>query len=167
MIKPAKTVAAVLAALFPNSEKAISEKLTQEEFDAFAADAQETQNRLDAQEQGNTAITADLATANASLEQTQATLTQAQADLTKANADLATANTTVAELTPKATAWDAHQAALKGANVIDDSTNKGKGKPQSTGLSEKDQASLEEKQRLAAKYPGLMADLGIPAATEE
>jgi septal ring factor EnvC (AmiA/AmiB activator) len=160
MIKPAKTVAAVLAALFPNSEKAISEKLTQEEFDAFAADAQETQNRLDAQEQGNTAITADLATANASLE-------QAQADLTKANADLATANTTVTELTPKATAWDAHQAALKGANVIDDSTNKGKGKPQSTGLSEKDQTALEEKQRLAAKYPGLMADLSIPAATEE
>ncbi|GAB3885996.1 hypothetical protein [Spirosoma agri] len=160
MLKPTKTVAAVLAALFPTSEKAISEKLTQEEFDAFAGEAQETQNRLDAQAQGNEAVANDLTTANASLKEAQDKLTASEAALTKANNDLTAANNKVAELTPRATAWDAHKAALDGANVTGDSTNP-KQKAE-TGLSEKEQASLDKKMELKAKYPGLMADIDVP-----
>lgn len=161
MIKPTKTIAAIVAALFPNSEKAISEKLTQEEFNAFAGDAQEVENRLEAQATGNQAVADDLTKANANLVTANASLTTAQAALTKANDDLTAANNKIAELEPKATAWDAHKAALKGATVIDDSTNKG-GKQLENGLSQKDQTHLDRMTQLKAKYPGLMAEIDVP-----
>ncbi|GAB3767731.1 hypothetical protein GCM10028818_01050 [Spirosoma horti] len=166
MLKPTQTLAAVVAGLFPTSEKAISEKLTQEEFDAFASETQEAQNRLDAQAQGNQAVANDLAQANANLAIAQAALTTAQTELATANTSLATANETITTLTPKAANWDAHKAALNQSNLSDDSTNtNGKGKT-TPGLSAKDQAGLDEKQRLAATYPGLMAGLGIEVPAE-
>lgn len=165
MIKPTKTVAAILTALFSNSEKAISEKLTQDEFNAFATEAEEVQTRIDAQETGNTALNGDLATAKADADKASAALTATQAELATANATLATANTTIAALQPKADQWDAYKASLIGSTVVDDSTNtRGKGKNAESGLNAKDQANLQEKQRLAAKYPGLMAELNIPPA---
>ncbi len=164
MTKPTKTVAAIVAALFPTSEKAISEKLTQEEFNAFATEAQETQERLDAQATGNQAVADDLTAANASLTQAQADLATATAALATATTELATANATIATLTPKATAWDAHKAALAGAGVTGDSTNGKTGKTTTdSGLSAKDQAHLERLTELKAKYPGLMADIDVPA----
>lgn len=165
MIKPTKTVAAILTALFSNSEKAISEKLTQDEFNAFATEAEEVQTRIDAQETGNTALNGDLITARADADKANAALTAAQAELATANATLATANTTIAGLQAKADQWDAYKASLSGSTVADDSTNtKGKNKGTESGLSAKDQANLEEKQRLAAKYPGLMAGIEVPTA---
>ena len=165
MIKPTKTVAAILTALFSNSEKAISEKLTQDEFNAFATEAEEVQTRIDAQETGNQAVANDLTTAQAALTTAQADLAIAQGERDTAVTALATANTTIAGLQPKADQWDAYKASLSGSTVADDSTNtRGKGKGAESGLSTKDQANLEEKQRLAAKYPGLMAELNIPPA---
>ncbi len=162
MSKRVKTIAAIVAALFPTSEKAIAEKLTQEEFNAFATEAQEVENRLDAQATGNQAVADDLTQANASLKETQDKLTTSEAALTKANADLTTANSTIEELKPKATAWDAHKAALGGAVVTGDATN-GKTKPAAeNGLTAKDQAHLDKMASLKAKYPGLMADIDVP-----
>jgi septal ring factor EnvC (AmiA/AmiB activator) len=163
------TLAAAIAALFPTSEKAISEKLTQEEFNAFSGEAQEVQNRLDAQATGNQAVADDLVKANATLKETQDKLTAAESARDQAQGDLTKANATVTELTPKASAWDAHKAALGNTNVIDDTTNgKGKNKPDASGLTEKEQARITENQRLATKYPGLMAgiDVGTPAEQE-
>lgn len=163
MTKPIKTLAAVVAALFPTSEKAISEKLTQEEFDAFAGEAQEAQDRLDAQATGNAAMNADLTTANAAADLAETKLTASEAALATATAALATANATIATLTPKAAAWEAHKAALAGASVTGDSTNNRGGKSaESNGLSAKDQAHLDRMTELKAKYPGLMADINVP-----
>lgn len=162
MSKPTKTLAAVVAALFPASEKAISEKLAQEEFDAFAGEAQEAQDRLDAQATGNAAMNADLTAANAAADLAEIRATAAEAALATAQGELATANATIATLTPKATAYDAHKAALAGAGVTEDSTNTKGGKKSDTGLSAKDQAHLERMGELKAKYPGLMADIAVP-----
>jgi septal ring factor EnvC (AmiA/AmiB activator) len=161
MIKPTMTVAAILAALFPNSEKAISEKLTQEEFNAFAADAQEAQTRLDAQATGNEALNGDLTAAKADAAKAEAALTAMQAERDTAQAALATANTTIAGLQPKAAQWDAYKASLTATVVAEDSTNKGKDKADS-GLSAKDQAHLERLAELKEKYPTLMADIDVP-----
>lgn len=163
MSKPTKTLAAVVAALFPASEKAISEKLAQEEFDAFAGEAQEAQDRLDAQATGNAAMNADLTAANAAADLAETRATAAEAALATAQGQLATANATIATLTPKATAYDAHKAALAGAGVTEDSTNtRGGKKADNSGLSAKDQAHLERMGELKAKYPGLMADIAVP-----
>lgn len=162
------TLAAILSALFPTSEKAISEKLTQEEFNAFSGEAQEVQNRLDAQATGNQAVADDLVKVNATLKETQDKLTAAEAARDKAQGELTTANSTITELTPKADAWDAHKKALNGSKVIDDSTNgKGKNKSEASNLTEKEQAHQSEMQRLAKTYPGLMSGIDVPTATEE
>lgn len=155
------TVAAILTALFSNSEKAISEKLTQEEFNAFAADAQEVQTRLDAQATGNQAVADDLTTAQAALATAQGKLATAQGERDTAVTALATANTTIAGLQPKAAQWDAYKASLTATVVADDSTNKGKDRADS-GLSAKDQAHLERLAELKEKYPTLMADIDVP-----
>lgn len=160
-------MAAILSALFPTSEKAVSEKLTQEEFNAFSADAQEVQNRLDAQATGNQAVADDLVKVNATLKETQDKLTAAEAARNKAQGELTTANSTIAELTPKATAWDAHKKALNASSVIDDANGGGKTKATASNLSEKEQAHQSEMQRLSAKYPGLMAGVDVPAAEQE
>lgn len=139
-------LAADLVTLFPNSHKAIAEKLSAEELKGFTTDATEAQNRLNAQATGNQAVADDL--------------TQTKAQLTKAQGDLTAATNKITELTPKAAAWDAHKAALDGSNVTGDTTN-GKGKVVA-GLSTKDQAALDAKIELKAKYPSLMADIDVP-----
>ncbi|RYF63432.1 MAG: hypothetical protein EOO39_28540 [Cytophagaceae bacterium] len=167
MVQPKKPLGAVLAALFPKSEKAISEALGQEAFNEFAAEAQETQNQLDAQAQGNQAVADDLTSTQATLKETQDKLTASETALEKTNNDLTAANKTNGELKAKADQWDAYQASLKGAQLADDSTNTPKGgKVAASGLTAKEQAQLEDKQRLAAKFPGLTADLGITPAAE-
>lgn len=156
-----------MAALFPKSEKAISEALGQEAFNEFAAEAQETQDRIDAQAQGNQAVADDLATTKATLTETQDKLTASESALEKANNDLTAANKTNGELKAKADQWDSYQTSLKGATIVDDSTNtSGKNKAAASGLTSKEQAQLDEKQRLATQYPGLTADLGITPTAE-
>ncbi|MVM36505.1 hypothetical protein GO730_00595 [Spirosoma sp. HMF3257] len=161
MAKTTLTVATILATLFGNSHKALSEKLSTEEFNAFSAEAQELQDRLDAQEAGNLAVTGDLTKANADLAIAQAALTTAQTELGTTKTALTTANSTIATLTPKATAWDAHKAALNGSNLSGDSTN-GKGGQSDTGS--KENARTEKMRELKAKHPLLMADVDVPDA---
>ncbi len=160
MLKPNKTLAAALAALFPNSEKAVSEKLTQEEFNAFAEEAQEVQTRLDAQTTGNQAVADDLTAANASLATAQAELATAQATLATTATELATAQAALATAQAKATQWDAYKASLTGAVLESDSTN---GKPNAgqTDLSAADQNRNDRLRSLKAKHPMLMADVDV------
>jgi septal ring factor EnvC (AmiA/AmiB activator) len=158
MIKPTKTVAAILTALFSNSEKAISEKLTQEEFNAFATEAEEVQNRLEAQATGNQAVADELTTANAALATAQAALTTAQTDRDTANAALATANGTITTLTPKAAQWDAYKASLTGAVLEEDATNGGKS---TSHLSATDHTHNDRLKAMKAKHPLLMADVEV------
>lgn len=160
MVKPQKTVAAVLSALFGNSEKAVSEKLTQDEFNAFAADAQEVQNRLDAQAEGNAAMNADLTKANEAADAAELTLATTQAALVTAQTDLATAQTLAGKLKAKADQWDAYKASLTGTTVAEDSTNSGPAIE--TGLSAKDQSDLDSLKALKAKHPTLMAHVELP-----
>lgn len=164
----------ILAALFANSEKAVSEKLTQEEFNAFAAEATEVQNRLDAQAQGNSAMNGDLTDAKAAADKAEADLATATAALQKANGDLTTAlekangdltaaNELAAGLQAKANQWDAYKASLTATVVADDSTNTKRGKVGAdAGLTAKEQAHLDRMTELKAKYPGLMADIDVP-----
>jgi len=150
--KPAE-VGADIAALFPTSGSVLASKLSAEELKTLTAEVTEIQTRLSAQAQGNQAVADDL--------------TKTKAELGKVQGELSAAQGKVTELSPKAEKWDAQEAALKGSNLANDSTNtNGKGKVE-TGLSAKDQANLDEKLRLAAKYPGLMADMGITVPTEE
>ncbi|CCH00294.1 hypothetical protein FAES_2285 [Fibrella aestuarina BUZ 2] len=166
MAKTTKPVTAIIAALFPKSEKALSEALGTEQFNAFAEDAQEVQDRLDAQAEGNQAVANDLATANATLKETQDKLTASETALEKANGDLTAANKLATEAQAKAGQWDAYQASLKGTNMGSDTSN-GKEKPAPVStMSDKDQKILEDKNRLAAKYPGLMAGLHTVADEE-
>jgi predicted nuclease with TOPRIM domain len=91
MSAPKKTLAAVVAALFPKSEQAIAETLNTEQFNAFAEDAQEVHDRLTAQQTGNEAVAADLTKAQArvsELENTIATMNQSSARLTELEASV-------------------------------------------------------------------------------
>lgn len=58
-------IATIMAALFAQSQTALSEKLSTEDFNTFAAEAEEVNNRLTAQADGNTQLKADLDAANA------------------------------------------------------------------------------------------------------
>ena len=158
------TLGSVIAALFPNSEKAVSEKLDQSEFDAFAAEAEETQKRLDAQTAGNEAVAADLAAANAKTTALEATVATASTDLATAQASLRTAQEANVGLKAKADQWDAYKASLTGASLTGDATN---GKPAEAFIGADDEARIVEMQRLKAKYPNLMADLDVPAVADE
>lgn len=158
------TLGSVIAALFPTSEKAVSEKLDQAEFDAFAAEAEEAQNRLDAQTAGNEAVAADLATATATIAALEAAATTATANLATAQADLKAAQEANAALQAKADQWDAYKASLAGTAPNGDTTNGGKKAPVSD---DKEQARVSELQRLKAQYPALMADMDVPLTDAE
>jgi chromosome segregation ATPase len=83
MSKPT-TVAAVLTALIPKSEKTVSEKLSTEEFNALGAELTEVHSRLDAQTEGNTQLKADYEAALKRATDAEAqvtTLTTSQTDL--------------------------------------------------------------------------------------
>ncbi|MCX6216382.1 hypothetical protein [Spirosoma sp.] len=151
--KPAD-LGADLSALFPTSGKLLADLLSADQLKALTVDATEIQTRLSAQAQGNQAVADDLTSTKAELIKIQGELSAVQGKLT--------------ELSPKAASWDAHQAALKGANLADDSTNtNGKGKVQATDLTAKDQKNLDKMQELKAKYPTLMADIDVPSAEAE
>lgn len=78
------TIAAVLASLIPQSEKALSEKLSAEEFNALGAELAEVQSRLEAQTEGNAKLKADFEAATGratTAEATVKTLTDAQIEL--------------------------------------------------------------------------------------
>lgn len=156
---------AILAAMFPTSGKAISEKLSQEEYDAFAADAQETQNRLDAQAEGNQAVADDLATANARITELEAAaataqtaLETAQADATTAQASLRTAQDANVVLKAKADQWDAYKASLGGTTGGDGTNGRGK---TTTGVTA-EEAQATRLRELKAKYPRSMAGVDVP-----
>lgn len=59
-----KILSTIMAGLFPNSEKAISEKLSTEEHASFSDDVNELNTRLEAQTAANELVTADLTAAN-------------------------------------------------------------------------------------------------------
>ena len=165
MAKINTTLGAVLASLFANSQKAISEKLEQDEFNAFSEEASEVQTRLDTQAAGNAAMNADLTAANEAAELAETNLATATADLTAVRAELATANTTITGLKAKADQWDAYKASLTGAVLEEDSTNgryAGAGKGiVGSGLSASEQARNEKLRGLKAKHPLLMADVEV------
>lgn len=94
MNKLTLTATALLTALFPKSQKAVSEGLSTEEFNAFGVELVEVGTRINAQTDGNEKLKADYeaavkradeAEAALTLAQTQATTLQGQ--LTKAEAD--------------------------------------------------------------------------------
>ena len=99
MSKPKKTLAAVVAALFPKSEQVISETLATDQFNAFAEDAQEIQNRLDAQAEGNAAMNADLTAANDAANAAEASLNAAQARIADLEVQVTELTALKAELT--------------------------------------------------------------------
>jgi len=100
---------AVLSSLFGKSHKAISEKLSTEEFNEFTQEATELSTRLEDQKTENELAVGDLATANASI----ATLNASVSTLT---ASLATANTQLTAVTTERNTYKAHydQSANKG-----------------------------------------------------
>lgn len=98
MNKLTLTATALLTALFPKSQKAVSEGLSTEDFNAFGGELVEVGTRINAQTDGNEKLKADYdaavkradeADAALKLAQTQAQtqVTTLQAQLTKAEAD--------------------------------------------------------------------------------
>lgn len=84
MSKVTQTIAAVLTALIPKSEKTVSEKLSTEEFNALGAELTEVQSRLDAQTEGNEKLKADFDASEKRATEAEAqvkTLTASQTDL--------------------------------------------------------------------------------------
>lgn len=70
-----KTLSSVVAALFPNSVQAVSESLNTEQFNAFAGDAEEVNNRLEAQATGNEGAVNDLKAAQARIVELEGQVT--------------------------------------------------------------------------------------------
>ena len=162
MTKPTVTVAVIIAALFGKSQTAISEKLSTEEYNTFAAEAQEVNDRLTSQQAGNEALKADADTANASLATAQVELATATASLTTAQSELATAQARVAELEPSARQWDAYQASLKGTHG-NDGTTPPTPKPDASTA---EQARIEELRTLKAKHPSMFEGIDVPDGDE-
>lgn len=94
MSKVTQTIAAVLTALIPKSEKTVSEKLSTEEFNALGEELTEVQSRLDAQTEGNEKLKADFdasekraTEAEAQVKTLTASQTELQGKLSAAEAD--------------------------------------------------------------------------------
>lgn len=99
----AKTLSAIIAGLFTNSDKAISEKLTSEEYASFSQDASDLNTKLEAQVTLNeqltaqvTDLTTQLAAANtlADSRAKEITTITAERDTFKAHYDKAAAQGT-------------------------------------------------------------------------
>ena len=162
MAKPSVTVAAIVATLFGKSQTAISEKLSTEEYNTFATEAQEVNDRLDTQQQGNIALKADVDAATTRADQAEAALATANASLTTVQGELATAQARVTELEPAASQWDAYQASLKGTHG-NDGTTPPKPKP---GASTAEQAHIDELRTLKAKHPSMFEGIDVPDGDE-
>lgn len=161
MSKTLISVATMIATLFAQSQKAISEKLSSDEFATFSAEVKETHDRLEAQQQGNEQIKADLEAEKAKASTAESQRDAAKADLKKAQDELATAQARITELEPKATQWDAYQASLKGEAGKADGTTPAKPKNVSADA---DQARIDDLRSLKAKHPSLLEDLELPDA---
>jgi len=117
MSKP-KTLSAILSALFPKSEKVISEKLSTQEHETFAADASELQERLDAQTTANELVTADLTKATARV-------TELEGSLAAAEGQVATLTASLTAMTTERDTYKAHheKAVQKGDKDADQDHN--------------------------------------------
>lgn len=94
MNKLTLTAAALLTALFPKSQKAISEGLSTEDFNAFSGELVEVGTRMNTQTEGNEKLKTDYEaavkradTAEASLKKTQEEVSTLKASLAKAEGD--------------------------------------------------------------------------------
>lgn len=153
MIKPTTTLAAIITGLFPKSEKAVSERLEQEEFNAFAGDAQEVQARIDAQAEGNTKLRADLEAQTAEVTRLTAELKAQQA----VGDEVTTLKAENTALKAKADQWDAYKASLAGAGMGNDSMNGKKAQ----GAANADDTQTERLRAVKAKHPRMAAKLTV------
>ncbi len=85
-----KQLAAVITDLFPKSDKAVSEKLSTEEFNEFSAEVTELNKRLEAQVEGNKKVVADLNAKIAELSEVKGKLEAAEQLVAGSKAKLAT-----------------------------------------------------------------------------
>tara|TARA_R110002124_G_scaffold122630_1_gene281188 strand:- start:123 stop:548 length:426 start_codon:yes stop_codon:yes gene_type:complete len=83
----------ILANLFVNSDKVISEKLTAEEHSAFALEVQEINDRLDAQTEANQLVVANLEAANAQIKTLTSSLNAAESQLASTTSNLTAVTT--------------------------------------------------------------------------
>lgn len=115
MAKLPQSVANIVAALFPKSQKQISEKLATEEFNQFSADAQEIQERLDSQAESNGTLSADLTDTKTKLGTAEARITELEGQLTTAQSAQTTAEQNATDLQTKLTASENEVTKLKQA----------------------------------------------------
>lgn len=117
MSKQNKALSAAAAALFGKSLTAASEHFDSPQFDSFRTEAEEAANRIQAQQDGNTQMKADLEAAIAradTAEASLATATASLADAVKKADDLGATNKQLQE-------WhDNHQQSLKGTRQKED-----------------------------------------------
>lgn len=90
MSKPV-TLAAIIAGLFGRSEKAISEKLSTEEHQEFAADVNELNEKLQTQTAETTRLATELEAANTQITTLQASVAEKEGQITALNTQLTTA----------------------------------------------------------------------------
>jgi chromosome segregation ATPase len=83
------TLSSIIGNLFGRSEKAISEKLSTEEHEGFAADVTELNSKLEAKIADNQTINASLITANETIASLQGQLTDSQTQVATLNSSLA------------------------------------------------------------------------------
>ena len=100
MSKPI-TLSSIIAAIFPGSDKVISEKLTADEHASFAAEVGTLNEQLEASTLANTTLSADLLARTTELATASATITTLEASL-------ATANTTLSTVTAERDKYKAH-----------------------------------------------------------
>jgi chromosome segregation ATPase len=121
MSKPI-TLSSIMSALFPGSDKVISEKLSTDEHAAFGAEVQELNDKITAHE-------ATIATTAAELVTAGEALTTATASVATLTAQLATANGQITTLTTERDKYKAHHDKIssKGdSNPDTDENSKGK-----------------------------------------
>ena len=91
MSKLTLTATALLTALFPKSQKAVSEGLSTEDFNAFGGELVEVGTRINAQTDGNEKLKADYDAAVKRADTAEAALTLAQTQATTLQGQLTTA----------------------------------------------------------------------------
>jgi len=94
-------LSSIIAAIFPGSDKVISENLTADQHATFAAEVSALNGQLEAAIQANETISADLVTRTTELA-------TATASITTLEANLATANASVLSVTAERDKYKAH-----------------------------------------------------------
>lgn len=88
MNKLTLTAVALLTALFPKSQKAISEGLSTEDFNAFSGELTEVGTRINTQTEGNEKLKSDYEAATKRADEAEASLKKAQLEVTTLKASL-------------------------------------------------------------------------------